>query len=86
MNAELLMELLFIAANAKTIEEKTRVAWRASDYMWREFPRYGFSICRSFNDLCGDQDWPHIKDLWSEEERQEVMSKYGLGTTNARKS
>jgi len=68
MDPQALMDLLHIAAGAKTDEEKARVAWRASDYMWRVFPAYGFGLCRHFNNLCQDQEWPWVKDLWSQEE------------------
>ena len=76
MDAAQLMQLLFIAANAKTVEEKTRVAWRASDYMWWMVPAYGIVFCRAFNDLCGDQNWPRVKNLWSEEEKEEYLAGY----------
>ena len=75
MNAEQLLELLFIAADAKTDEEKARVAWRASDYMWWEFPRYQFRICRTFNNLCQDQKWKRVT-LWSQEEKEEYLARY----------
>ena len=77
MDAELLLELLFIAADAKTDEEKARVAWRASDYMWWEFPRYQFRICRTFNNLLQDQKWPKVK-LWSDEEAKEMKERFGI--------
>jgi hypothetical protein len=76
MNVTDLLELLFIAANAKTVEEKTRVAWRASDHMWRNFPRYDLVTCRFFNNLLQEQQWPWVEDLWSEEERKEIMSRF----------
>jgi hypothetical protein len=75
MNPNDLMELLFIAANARTEEEKARVVWRANDYMWMKAPhRYSLGFCRDFNNLCQDQRWPWIDNLWSKEER-ELMQK-----------
>lgn len=62
------MKMLFIAANAVTDEEKARVAWRANDYMWRNIEVFDVWFCRRFNELCQDQRWPKVKDLWSKEE------------------
>ena len=76
MTPDDLMELLLVAAGAKTEEEKARVAWRASDHMWRHFPRYDLGLCRYFNNLCQDQNWDWVDNLWSEEERKEIMSRY----------
>jgi hypothetical protein len=78
MNPDDLMELLLVAANTKTKEEKARILWRASDYMWREYPRYPLRLCREFNDLCQDLELPWVKDLWSTEERKEVLKKHGI--------
>jgi hypothetical protein len=62
-----LLELLCIAADAKTDEEKARVAWRANDYMWWNVGRFPAGFCREFNNLC--PDFPRIKTLWTREER-----------------
>jgi len=69
-----LLALLLTAANAKTDEEKARVAWRASDYMWSRFPEsFSLAFCRGFNNLLQDQHWPWVKDLWSQEEVEHVL-------------
>ena len=54
MKAEQLMDMLFVAAEAKTEEQKARIAWRASDYMWRHCldGKGDFWTCRRFNNLC----------------------------------
>ena len=49
-----LLDLLYVAADAQTDEEKARVAWRANNYMWRHLVRG----CRSFNNLLQDLDLP----------------------------
>jgi hypothetical protein len=67
MNPEDLLEILYVAANAKTDEEKARVAWRASDYMWWKFPRFPVGFCRGLNNLCPRE--PFVKNLWTKEER-----------------
>jgi hypothetical protein len=54
MKAELLAEVLFYAAKAKTDEERAKVAWRACDYMWRAAPKYPIGFCREFKDWCQD--------------------------------
>jgi hypothetical protein len=78
-----LLELLVVAAKARTDEAQARVAWRASDHMWRNFPRYDLVTCRVFNNLLQQQKWPWVEDLWSEEERKEIMSRYeNLGVAN----
>jgi hypothetical protein len=81
-NAELtpdqLLEVLFVAANAKTDEEKARVAWRASDFMWRDCTRYGIGFCRYFNNLLQDQNFPWVKDLWTQEEVEALMRRFPL--------
>jgi hypothetical protein len=68
--AEKLMEILIVASGAKTPEQKARVCWRASDYLWRSsmLQMHGFILPRAFNNLCQDQDWPWVKDLWSKQE------------------
>jgi hypothetical protein len=72
MEAETLLELLFVATGAKTDEERARIAWRFSDAMWRQATIGGGGVplgtARAFNNLCQDQDWPWVKDLWSTEE------------------
>lgn len=75
-----LLELLIVAAKAKTDEEKARVAWRASDHMWRNFPNYDLMTCRMFNNLLQEQEWPWVENLWSEEERKEIMSRFAATT------
>jgi hypothetical protein len=75
-NADDLLEVLFVTSNAKTDEQKARVAWRASDHMWRHFPRYDLVTCRVFNNLLQGQKWPWVEDLWSKEERAEIMARY----------
>jgi hypothetical protein len=84
---DLLRVLMVVAnVNAKRIvatdEEKARVAWRASDHMWRHFPRYDLLTCRMFNNLLQEQKWPWVKDLWSKEEMAEVMSRYKLAPSS----
>ena len=76
MTPEQLMQVLFVAARARTDEEQARVAWRASDHMWRDCTRYGIGFCRAFNNLCQDQDWDWVKDLWSEEEIKEYRARF----------
>jgi hypothetical protein len=71
MEAEDLLELLFVAANAQNDEEKARIAWRASDYMWWKFPLFPGGFCRRFNDICPDK--PFIKNLWTNDERQKYL-------------
>lgn len=70
MRPEMLLKILLIAADAKTDEEKARVAWRFSDAMWRTFGDVPISFSRSFNNLLQDQDWPWVENLWSERELQ----------------
>lgn len=65
---EAILQSLFIATNAKTDEEKARVAWRFSDAMWRRMGGVPLGFCREFNNLLQDQDWPWVKDLWSADE------------------
>jgi predicted lipoprotein len=75
MTPAALLDLLLIAANAQTDEEKARVAWRASDYMWRNWDRHGIGFCRAFNNLCQDQQWPWVKDLWTQEEVEFLLTR-----------
>jgi len=74
MKAEQLMDMLFVAAEAKTEEQKARIAWRASDYMWRHClnGEGDFWTCRRFNNLCQEKQWPWVRNLWSEEEMREA--------------
>jgi hypothetical protein len=74
MTTEQLMELLIVAANAQTDEEKARICWRASDYMWRKLWNFGFS--REFNNLLQDQNWPWVENLWSEAEIAAIRREY----------
>lgn len=67
-----LLELLYVAANAKTDEEKARVAWRASDYLWWKYPKYPAGFCRAVNDLCPKHPW--IPHLWDLGEREKFIS------------
>jgi hypothetical protein len=53
---ERLLDLLLVAADAQTLEEKARVAWRANDYMWRhetapELTGHGLPLskCEAYN-------------------------------------
>ena len=78
MNPEQLMELLFVAANARTPEEKARVVWRASDHLWWSTPQIPIGFCRKFNDLCQNQNLPWIKDLWSHKEAMERLARLGI--------
>jgi hypothetical protein len=73
MRAQLLAEVLFYAAKAKTEEERVKVAWRASDYMWREAARYLIGMARQFNDWCQDQDYP-VVTLYDDEERFKLFN------------
>jgi hypothetical protein len=68
MNPEVLLEVLFTATGAKTDEEKARIAWRFSDAMWDKVGSIPIPVCRHFNDLLKQQEWPWITDLWSKEE------------------
>lgn len=68
MKPEILLQLLFVAANAVTNEEKARIAWRFSDAMWRRMGLVPMGFCREFNNLLQDQEWPWVKDLWTKEE------------------
>ena len=84
MEPEALLELLFVAANAATPEEEARVAWRASDHMWRSIGNYDLGFCRAFNNLCQDcnqnKNWPWVENLWSFDEIQsmrDLLKKYG---------
>jgi len=83
MNPEDLLKLLYVAADAQTDEQKARVAWRASDYMWWEAPwMKDIKFCRKFNDICPEKPW--VKELWSMEEKKERLAKIGFkvdGTT-----
>jgi hypothetical protein len=71
MDPEELLALLYVAANAQTDEQKARVAWRASDYLWWHYPLYPLKLCREVNDLCPEKPW--VEDLWTEEERDKYM-------------
>ena len=78
-----LMEMLITAAGAKTDEEKARVLWRASDYMWwnalrwsspvqgeREGSAWPIWFCRAFNNRVQDMDLPWVEGLWTKEEME----------------
>ena len=71
MNPEDLLEILYVAANAQTPEDKARVAWRASDYLWWKYPQFPAGFCRRFNDVCPEKPW--VKDLWTREERNKLL-------------
>lgn len=73
MTPETLLKLLFIANGAITDEEKARVAWRFSDAMWRRMGEVPLGLCRAFNNLLQDQEWPWVKNLW---EKDEVVADY----------
>jgi hypothetical protein len=89
-----LLRVLMVVANVNakrlvaTDEEKARIAWRASDHMWRHFPRYDLMTCRMFNNLLQEQKWPWVEDLWSEEERKEIMARFEkvIGEQNDRRN
>ena len=72
--AQALMKTLIVASNAKTDEEKARVCWRASDHLWNDLFKsgLGFALPRAFNNLCQDQNWPWVKDLWSKAEIEQM--------------
>jgi hypothetical protein len=81
MNPVNLLELLYVAADAKTDEQKARIAWRASDYLWWKFPKFPVGFCREFNDICPEKPW--VKNLWTEEERNQhigIMLDGAFGT------
>lgn len=86
MEPKTLMEILFVAANAKTDEEKARVAWRANDYMWRVSMELNIPLgfCREFNNLCQDQGWPWVENLWSKEEIEAVQAQWNALLAQAR--
>jgi hypothetical protein len=75
MTPETLLELLLIAANAKTAEERARLAWRMNDLMWHRAIRGNveLGVAREFNDEVQDmnekEDWPWIDGLFTQEER-----------------
>ena len=75
MTADMLMEMLLLAADANTPAEKARVAWRFNDLMWRGVTRGEVAIpdARAFNNFCQDRntedDWPWVDNLWSADER-----------------
>lgn len=72
-----LLNVLFIAADAKTNEQKARVAWRASDYMWWNVEKYGVRLCRLFNNTVDQMNLPKVQ-LWSTGEREKLMEeKFG---------
>jgi len=68
MDPALFLEVLWIAANAQTDEEKAWVAWRASDYVWLQFPRYPIGFCRDLNDHLQDLKLPQVGKVFSLEE------------------
>jgi hypothetical protein len=70
MTPQDLLELLYIASEAKTDEQKARVAWRANDYMWWNVGQFPAGFCRSFNNIC--PSFPKAKDLWTKEERMKI--------------
>jgi hypothetical protein len=78
LSPELMVEVLCIAAEARTPEEQARVLWRASDYMWWQFPRYTIGMCRDFNDYLKDLKLPMVKPLFSPEE---VKAYLGVDTS-----
>jgi hypothetical protein len=71
MNPQDLLSLLYIAADAQTDEQKARVAWRASDYLWWKYPYFPTGFCREFNDLCPEKPWVH--NLWTQEEKDKFL-------------
>ena len=78
MTPETLLEILCIAANARTKEEKARLAWRFSDAMWRRIGHVPMGFARSFNNLLQGEDWPWISDLWSKDEIKADYTRLGL--------
>jgi hypothetical protein len=74
MTAQDLLEVLYIAADAKTDEQKVRIAWRANDYMWWNVGRFPVGFCREFNNIC--PQFPKVKELWTQEERKKYLGKY----------
>jgi hypothetical protein len=74
-----LLEILFVAANAKTPEEQARVAWRASDHMWRGLGNtVGLPYARAFNNLLQEKEWPWVQDLWSKDEVRDYYKSRGM--------
>jgi len=75
--AKVLLDTLLVAANAKTDEEKARVAWRFNDLMWRGVfaGDWDMAAARSFNNLLQDQKWAWVKDLWTKEEMAAMYPK-----------
>jgi len=75
--AKVLLETLLVAANAKTDEEKCRVAWRFNDLMWRGVleGKFDMAVARAFNNECQDRNWAWAKDLWSREEAATLWPK-----------
>lgn len=81
VSPEAFLNILFVAANAQTDEEKARVAWRASDYMWRGVlggENVGLPYARAFNNLLQSREWPWVKGLWSRDEVVGHYKKIGL--------
>ncbi len=74
MQPETLLQLLIVSSNAKTDEEKTHIAWRAADFMWRNCDVFGLGLARAFNDLLQDKKWTWIEDLWTEEENAAAVA------------
>jgi hypothetical protein len=68
VNPEVLLKCLFVATGAKTEEEKARIAWRFSDAMWNQMGEIPIPVCRHFNDLLQQQEWPWVQDLWAKDE------------------
>ena len=79
MEPETVLQLLFVAANAQSAEEKARIAWRFSDAMWRRMGEVPLGFCRAFNNLLQDQqDWPWVKDLWTKDEVRADYNSMGM--------
>lgn len=78
-----LLDMLLVAADAKTNEQKARVAWRASDYMWWNVEKYGVQLCRMFNNLVDNMKFPKVK-LWAEGEREKMFEeKHGTSLSTS---
>jgi hypothetical protein len=76
---EALFDILCVAANAKTPEEKARVGWRASDTMWRGLGNtVGLPYARAFNNMMQDMNLPWVNDLWTKDEVREYYKNEGF--------
>jgi hypothetical protein len=74
-----LFDILCVAANAQTPEEKARVGWRASDHMWRGLGAgVGLPYARAFNNMMQDMNLPWVTDLWTKDEVRGYYKAQGM--------